>query len=93
MRQARGLHLETEENQHELTRSGHLIVEAARHAFGQTIVELSPPGSNTLALAATAIAGLFADTICKMSNAADIVEVVNRQLAGAGWQLVPTQRN
>jgi hypothetical protein len=45
------------------------------------------------ALAATAIAGLFADFVCKIPTAPDIVALIDRQLAHVGLQLVPLAKN
>lgn len=56
----------------------------ARAALGEVIETYSPPGAHKVALAATAIAGSFSDTVCALSNAPDIVTVINAQLAGAG---------
>jgi hypothetical protein len=56
-----------------LSRGEVMIVQLARQAFGQAIEQFAPGGSNKLALAVTAISGLFADTVCRMSNAADIL--------------------
>jgi hypothetical protein len=51
------------------------------------------PRLNPRALAAVAIAGLFADLVCRLSTGPDIVAVVNKQLVGAGLQLIPVARN
>jgi hypothetical protein len=77
----------------ELTRGEGMVVQMARQAFGQVIETYSPDGSDKLALGCVAIAGLFADTVCKMSNAADICTVVNHQLAASGFELVKKRRH
>jgi hypothetical protein len=78
-----------------LDSGAHQITLAARHALIMTIERYAGtvPRLNPLALRAVAISGLFADVVCSLSTGPDIVAVVNRQLSGAGLQLVPVARN
>ena len=76
-----------------LTRGDGLIIQMARRALGETIEQLAPDNSNKVAIAAVAIAGMFADLVGGLSTSSGIVAVINQQLAGTGWQLVPLRRN
>jgi len=77
----------------ELTRGDAIVINLTRQALAHAIEELAPDGSNKVALAATAVCGLFADLICGMSTAPGIAEVINRQIRGCGFELVPTRRH
>jgi hypothetical protein len=62
------------------------IIEEARRAY---LKEIERHGSdNALALAITGISGLFADILTASTGAADLVALINQQLAGTGYQLL-----
>ena len=77
----------------ELKREEHQVVQLARHAMRNTVDQFAPPGSSKLALLAVAVTGLFGDLMGGLPYAPELASVVNKQLAGAGWELVPLRRN
>jgi hypothetical protein len=85
----------TSDRRAELDGGGHAIIRRARRAIVEVIEAHAGAGPrlDPCALAATAISGLFADAVCRLASAPDIIELINRQLAGVGLQLVPTPRN
>ena len=63
------------------------------HALTRTIKQYSPVGTDTLPIAAVAISRMFADLINNLSSAADIVEIINRQIEQTGYRLIETRRH
>lgn len=79
-----------------LGRNEHAIVLEARQALIRTIEAYSAPGIEPRALRMVAISGLFADAIQGLASstaAPKIVALIDQQLAGAGLEVVPTNRN
>jgi hypothetical protein len=70
-----------------------LVIDAARQALIKATHELTPAGSSPHRLALVAIVGLFADTISGLTFAPALIEVVNKQLTGAGLEVVRTRRS
>jgi hypothetical protein len=84
----------TPPDDHELFgREEQVIVDVARHALRHAIDQFAPAGANKLALAAVAVSGMFADLVGGLASAPAIVEVVNKQLAAAGLEVVEIERN
>jgi hypothetical protein len=81
-----------EELQDNLTRGEAMVIDLVRQALGKAIEDYSPDGANRPALAAVAVSGMFADLVGVLSTAPELVEVINRQLAACGFELVPTRR-
>jgi hypothetical protein len=79
----------------ELDGGGHAIIRAARQALVDVIERHAGAvrGLDPRALAATAISGLFAGAVCRLSTAPGVVDLVNKQLDGVGLQLVAVARN
>jgi hypothetical protein len=81
----------------ELDRTSHQIVLAARQALITAIEQFSAPGGlDPRVLRMVAISGLFSDVIAGMAGtaaAAQLIEVINRQLEQSGLRLVPAARN
>ena len=78
-----------------LSRLQHSKILQARRALAERLEELSGPGE-MMVLAMVAYAGGFSDMLtagADSGGAKALVEVTNRQLYGAGWQLVPIARN
>jgi hypothetical protein len=75
-----------------LAREQEMVIQAACHALTRTIEQYSPVGTDTLPIAAVAISRMFADLINRLSSAADIVDIVNRQIERCGHRLVRTGR-
>jgi len=76
-----------------LAREQEIVIQAARHALTRTIEQYSPVGTDTLPIATVAISRMFADLINGLSSAADIVNVINRQIEESGYRLVETRRH
>ena len=76
----------------QLAREQEMVIQAACHALTRTIEQYSPLGTDTLPIAAVAISRMFADLINRLSSAADIVDIVNRQIEQCGHRLVRTGR-
>ena len=83
---------ETEEPRDGLPRAGAIAVDLGRQTLGRAMEQFAPDGSNRLALAAVAVSGMFADLIRGLSTAPALAEVVNQQIRGCGFELVPTRR-
>ena len=77
----------------EQEREQEIVIQAARHALIRTIERYSPVGTDTLPIATVAISRMFADLINGLSSAADIVNVINRQIEESGYRLVETRRH
>jgi hypothetical protein len=75
-----------------LAREQEMVVQVACHALTRTIEQYSPVGTDTLPIAAIAISRMFADLINSRSSAANIVDIVNRQIERCGYRLVRTGR-
>ena len=71
-----------------LAREQEMVIQAACHALTRTIEQYSPVGTDTLPIAAVAISRMFADLINSRSSAADIIDIVNRQIEQCGYRLV-----
>jgi hypothetical protein len=84
-----------QEMERSLSRAEARACELARQGMMRVIEKLAPDGSDQLLLAAVATTGLFCDLASALSaeGAADLADVINRSLAGSGWQLTPMRRN
>jgi hypothetical protein len=76
-----------------LAREQEMVVQVACHALTRAIEQYSPVGTDTLPIAAVAISRMFADLINSLSSAADIIDVVNRQIEQCGYRLVRSRRH
>jgi len=76
-----------------LTREQEMVVQVARQALTRTIEQYSPVGTDTLPIATVAISRMFADLINNLSGAADIVDIINRQIEQTGYRLIETRRH
>jgi hypothetical protein len=76
-----------------LAREQEIVVQAARCALTRTIEQYSPIGTDTLPITTVAISRMFADLINNVSSAADIVDVINRQIEQTGYRLIETRRH
>jgi hypothetical protein len=70
-----------------------MVVQVARAALTRTIEQYSPPGTDVLAIAALAVAGMFADLISGLPSNSELVDAVNRQIEQSGYRLVGTRRH
>jgi hypothetical protein len=73
-------------------REQEMVIQVARHTLTRTIEQYSPVGTDTLPIATVAISRMFADLVTSLSNAGDIVDVVNRQIEKSGYRLIETRR-
>ena len=76
-----------------LAREQEMVVQVARQALTRTIEQYSPVGTDTLPIATVAISRMFADLINNLSGAADIVDIINRQIEQTGYRLIETRRH
>lgn len=76
-----------------LSRERDIVVQVARTALTRTIEQYSPPGTDVLAIAAVAVAGMFADLISGLPSNSELVDAVNRQIEQSGYRLVGTRRH
>ena len=70
-----------------------MVVQVARQALTRTIEQYSPVGTDTLPIATVAISRMFADLINNLSGAADIVDIINRQIEQTGYRLIETRQH
>lgn len=72
------------------TRAQSLVVDAAKHAMRNQVGKMVDTPAEELQLCLIAAIGLFCDTIAGLPPRAapPMVEVINRFIAPAGWQLV-----
>jgi hypothetical protein len=75
------------------SRERDMVVQVARAALTRTIEQYSPPGTDVMAIAAVAVAGMFADLISGLSSNPELADVVNRQIEQSGYRLVGTRRH
>jgi len=75
-----------------LAREQEIVVQVARHALTRAIEQYSPVGTDTLPIATVAISRMFADLINNLSSAADVVDIINRQIEQTGYRLIETRR-
>lgn len=75
-----------------LTPTQHRAIMAARRALAEALEQMVPPGE-VFTLAVVAIVGAFADIIEASTGAAELVALVNQQLAGAGLEVRQLPRN
>ena len=75
------------------SRERDMVVQVARTALTRTIEQYSPPGTDVMAIAAVAVAGMFADLISGLSGNPELADVVNRQIKQSGYRLVGTRRH
>jgi hypothetical protein len=68
------------------------VIRIARRKMFDHIASSAPPRT-ALQLGAVAVAGMFADLLTASTAAADIVDVINQQLAGAGYEVRKLPRN
>jgi hypothetical protein len=76
-----------------LSRERDMVVQVARAALTRTIEQYSPPGTDVRAIAAVAVAGMFADLISGLSDHPELADVVNRQIEHRGYRLIATRRH
>jgi len=76
-----------------LAREQEMVVQVARQALTRTIEQYSPVGTDTLPIATVAISRMFADLINNLSGAADIVDIINRQIEQTGYRLIETRQH
>jgi hypothetical protein len=76
-----------------LAREQEMVIQVARQALTRTIEQYSPVGTDTLPIATVAISRMFADLINNLSGAADIVDIINRQIEQTGYRLIETRRH
>jgi hypothetical protein len=74
------------------SRERDMVVQVARTALTRTIKQYSPPGTDVLAIAAVAVAGMFADLISGLSCDPELIDAVNRQIEQSGYRLVGGRR-
>jgi hypothetical protein len=81
----------------QLDQHAHRVIRECRAAIVNVVESYAVTTSrfDPRALTAVAVAGLFGDLVSNLatSTGPDIVALINRQLAGAGLQLVPVARN
>lgn len=71
------------------------LVRKARVAFGQVLHSNTANANEALILAMAGHAGAFADLLCAGATtgaAQALVDVTNRQLASAGYRIVPLRQ-
>lgn len=67
-------------------------ITTARRLMFRYIQQSAPPRT-ALALGAVAVSGMFGDLSVTSTAAADIVDVINQQLAGFGQKLIPVKKS
>ena len=75
-----------------LTSQQHRAIMEARRALAEALEQLVPPGE-VFGLAIVCIVGAFADIASASTGSADLIALVNQQLAGCGYELRPVRRN
>jgi hypothetical protein len=91
----RGLPMSDEPDDNDLLTEKQLAaLQAARRALVDTIARLMGGDHHqVLQLVFIAVSGLFADMLALSASDSKLVDVVNQQLAEAGWRVVPVLRH